>query len=236
MTTRILIVDDDRNQAEVVRRFLDHDGYGTVVAHDGRAALEAARRDRPDLVVLDLMLPGMDGREVCRALRAADDVPIVMLTARGSEDDVLLGLALGADDYVVKPFSPRELVARVRTVLRRAARGDGSTEYRVGDVVVDIARHEVWVRRARVSTTPGEFAVLACLAGSPGRAFTRPKLLEHACAAGSTATGRTIDVHVMNLRRKIEQEPIRPRYLLTVWGVGYKLVEPSELEEMGDGP
>jgi DNA-binding response OmpR family regulator len=233
---RILIAEDDRKQADVVRRFLERDGYAAAVVHDGKAAIDEARRNPPDLVVLDLMLPAVDGLDVCRVLHAAQEVPIIMVTARAAEDDVLLGLALGADDYVVKPFSPRELVARVRTVLRRAARPDGSELYRVGDLHVDTARHEVRVAGVRIAATPGEFAVLACMAASPGRAFTRPQLLERASDLGREATGRTIDVHVMNLRRKIEPEPTRPRYLLTVYGVGYKLAEPADPAEACGAP
>ncbi|MHA6630016.1 response regulator [Pseudonocardia sichuanensis] len=236
MSARILIAEDDRKQADVVRRFLDRDGYATAVVHDGVSAVDEARRRPPDLVVLDLMLPALDGLGVCRVLRAAQDVPIIMVTARATEDDVLLGLALGADDYVVKPFSPRELVARVRTVLRRAARAGGDEEYRVGDLLIDTARHEVRVRGARVPVTPAEFAVLACLAAAPGRVFTRSTLLEQASGAGSDATARTIDMHVVNLRRKVEQDPRKPRHLLTVYGVGYKLAEPADLQEVGGAP
>ncbi|WP_242910900.1 response regulator transcription factor [Actinomadura terrae] len=225
MSARILIAEDDRKQADLVRRYLEREGHRTTVVHDGRAAIDEARGRWPDLLVLDLMLPGVDGLDVCRVLRTERDLPIVMLTARATEDDLLLGLALGADDYVTKPYSPRELVARVRTVLRRAARAmtAETTAHSVGGLVVDTERHEVHVDGAPVDTTPGEFAVLACLAASPGRAFTRPMLLERVGGFGRDVTGRTIDVHVMNLRRKIEREPTRPRRLITVFGVGYKL-------------
>jgi DNA-binding response OmpR family regulator len=236
VAARILIAEDDRKQADVVRRFLDRDGHTTAVVHDGAAAVDEALRNPPDLVVLDLMLPAVDGLEVCRAVRAAQDVPIIIVTARATEDDVLLGLALGADDYVVKPFSPRELVARVRTVLRRAARAGDPELYRVGELQVDTARHEVRVAGVRIATTRAEFAVLACMAASPGRAFTRPQLLERASGLGRETTGRAIDVHVMNLRRKIEPEPTRPRYLLTVYGVGYKLAEPADVAEACGAP
>jgi DNA-binding response OmpR family regulator len=230
---RILIAEDDHKMADVVRCFLDRDGHTTAVVHDGRSAIEEALRRPPDLVVLDLMLPGVDGLDVCRVLSAAQDVPIIMLTAKATEDDVLVGLAAGADDYVVKPFSPRELAARVRIVLRRAARVAEPEQYRVGELLVDIARHEVRVGDVRVGATPAEFAVLACMSASPGRAFTRSQLLEHASGLGSEATGRTIDVHVMNLRRKIEKVPTRPRYLLTVYGIGYKLAEPDDVAGVG---
>ncbi|PRX98072.1 response regulator transcription factor [Allonocardiopsis opalescens] len=237
MPARILIAEDDHKQADLVRRFLEHEGHATTVVHDGRSAIEETRRRRPDLLVLDLMLPAVDGLDVCRVLRTEQDIPIIMLTARAGEDDLLLGLALGADDYVTKPYSPRELAARVRTVLRRAARTTPSEPgpYRVGGLVIDPERHQVHVGGRPVETTPAEFKLLACLAAAPGRAFTRPLLLEQV-SAGRDATGRTIDVHVMNLRRKIEEVPTRPRYLLTVYGVGYKLAEPGEGSADGDAP
>ncbi|WP_129841598.1 response regulator transcription factor [Streptomyces sp. RFCAC02] len=230
MPARILIAEDDRKNADLVRRFLEREGHVTAVVHDGRAAIEEAERCRPDLLVLDLMLPRVDGLDVCRVLRSGPsggtEIPIIMLTARASEDDLLVGLAVGADDYLTKPYSPRELVARVRTVLRRASRPAAAPEvYRAGDLVIDTARHEVRVAGTAIVTTPGEFNILACMAASPGRAFTRQLLLEHVSGFGRDPTGRTIDVHVMNLRRKIEPVPTRPRYLLTVYGVGYKLAD-----------
>jgi len=230
MPARILIAEDDRKQAEIIRRFLQRDGYTTLTVFDGRAAIEAARRFRPDLLILDLMLPRTDGLEVCRVLRAERDLPIVMVTARTAEEDVLLGLTIGADDYVTKPFSPAELVARVRTVLRRAARSAPADPepYRVGGLVIDPSRHVVTVDGVPVETTPAEFDLLCALAAAPGRAFTRQVLLEHMSTVGRETTPRTIDVHVMNLRRKIEPVPTRPRYLLTVYGVGYKLAEIPE--------
>ncbi|MFE2754610.1 response regulator [Actinosynnema sp. NPDC059335] len=227
MPARILVAEDDRKQAEVIRRYLEREGHEATVVHDGRAALDHARRRPPDLLLLDVMLPGLDGLAVCRALRAERDVPIVMLTARAGEDDLVLGLALGADDYLTKPYRPRELLARVAAVLRRAARVTGAepARYRVGDLVVDVARHEVRAGGRPVGTTPAEFAILACLAAAPGRAFTRQLLLERVGGFDRDVTGRTIDTHVVNLRRKVEPVPTRPRYLLTVYGVGYKLAE-----------
>ncbi|MFJ6675699.1 response regulator [Actinosynnema sp. NPDC091369] len=240
MPARILVAEDDRKQAELIRRYLESEGHEATVVHDGRAALDHVRRRAPDLLLLDVMLPEVDGLDVCRSLRSDRDVPIVMLTARAGEDDLVLGLALGADDYLTKPFRPRELVARVAAVLRRAARATGATRaeqerYRIGELVVDLARHEVRVRGRPVGTTPAEFTILACLAASPGRAFTRPLLLERVGGFGRDVTSRTIDMHVMNLRRKIEPVPTRPRYLLTVYGVGYKLAEPPR-EETDDAP
>jgi DNA-binding response OmpR family regulator len=226
MPARILVAEDDRKQAEVIRRYLEREGHETTVVHDGRVALEQARRREPDLLVLDLMLPTVDGLDVCRTLRSERDVPIIMLTARASEDDLLLGLALGADDYLTKPYRPRELLARIQAVLRRAARAD-QQRYEVDGLVVDTARHEVRVDGTPVDVTPAEFTILACLAAAPGRVFTRPLLLERVGGFDRDVTGRTIDMHVLNLRRKIEPVPTRPRYLLTVYGVGYKLAEKS---------
>ncbi|WP_040925489.1 response regulator transcription factor [Saccharomonospora marina] len=230
MPARILIAEDDHKQADLLRMFLEREGHVTTVVHDGVTAVEQTRRRWPDLLVLDLMLPGLNGLDVCRLLRSQKDVPIIMLTARATENDMLLGLEIGADDYITKPYSPRELVARVRTVLRRAERGSPteSERYEIEGLVVDITRHEVSVDGRRIGLTPAEFKLLACLASAPGRAFTRPLLLERVYGFGHDATGRTIDVHVMNLRRKVEREPTRPRYLLTVYGVGYKLAEPCE--------
>lgn len=219
----------------MIRRYLLREGFRATAVHDGRAAIEEARRRPPDMLVLDLMLPYVDGLDVCRVVRSEHDVPIIMLTARATEDDLLLGLAVGADDYLTKPYSPRELVARVQAVLRRAARAPSAEPepYRVGGLVVDPARHEVRVGGVPVEATPGEFTILAALAAAPGRVFTRPMLLERIGGFGREVTGRAIDVHVMNLRRKIEPVPTRPRYLLTVYGVGYKLAEPGEGEAGG---
>jgi len=231
MGARILVAEDDQKQAELVRRYLEREGHATVVVHDGRAAIDEARRRRPDLLVLDVMMPAVDGLDVCRVLRAdrgrTGDLPIIMLTARSTEDDLLLGLDLGADDYLTKPYSPRELVARVRALLRRGGSGDDGGVHRVGELVVDTLRHEVAFAGRTIDTTPAEFRILACLAAAPGRAFTRQQLLEQAFGFDHYVFDRTIDVHVMNLRKKIEESPARPRYLLTVYGVGYKLAEVS---------
>ena len=229
MGARILVAEDDQKQAELVRRYLEREGHATVVVHDGRAAIDEARRRRPDLLVLDVMMPAVDGLDVCRVLRAdrgrTGDLPIIMLTARSTEGDLLLGLDLGADDYLTKPYSPRELVARVRALLRRGGSGDDGGVHRVGELVVDTLRHEVAFAGRTIDTTPAEFRILACLAAAPGRAFTRQQLLEQAFGFDHYVFDRTIDVHVMNLRKKIEESPARPRCLLTVYGVGYKLAE-----------
>ena len=226
---RILVAEDDRKQADLICRYLEREGYSVAVVHDGRAAIEAARQRRPDLLVLDVMMPRVDGLDVCRVLRAESDMPIIMLTARSTEDDMLLGLDLGADDYVTKPYSPRELVARVRTVLRRSrkagASGGAAGPYRVGDLEVDPVRHAVRLNGATVECTPAEFRILAALIAEPGRAFSRAQLLTEAFGFDHYALDRTVDVHVMNLRRKIERKAADPRYLLTVYGVGYKMAE-----------
>jgi len=222
---RILVVDDDAQTVSAIRLYLERDGFDVAVAADGREALKlASATPRPDLIVLDLMLPGMDGLEVCRRLRSHSDVPIIMLTARSTEEDRLEGLELGADDYVVKPFSPRELTARVHAVLRRVPGADGPP-IRVGPVTIDAARHEVTVHGTRVGLTPREFRLLEVLARAPGRAFTRAELVERAFGTDSEALDRTIDAHVVNLRRKIEADPGRPALIETVFGVGYRLTD-----------
>jgi DNA-binding response OmpR family regulator len=230
MGARILVVEDDFKQAELIRMYLEREGHSLAVVHDGRSAIEHARQKQPDLVVLDVMLPKVDGLDVCRILRAESAVPIVMLTARSTEDDLLLGLDLGADDYITKPYSPRELVARVRTVLRRGAGGDsakvgGEGIYRIGDLAIDTVRHEVRLHGSLVDVTPTEFKLLELLGASPGQAFSRQRLLDAAFGFDHYALERTVDVHMMNLRRKVEDDPRAPVYLLTVFGVGYKMVE-----------
>jgi len=224
MMGRILVAEDDPKQAKLIKLYLEREGYSVAMTHDGRAALEEARRLTPDLVLLDVMMPRVDGLDVCRILRYESDVPIVLLTARSTEDDMLLGLDLGADDYITKPFSPRELVARLRTILRRSGAANGvAHRLVVGELVVDTARHEAERAGQPVECTPKEFAILAALAATPGRAFTRPQLLEAAFGFDYDGLERTIDVHVANLRKKLEPDPTDPDYLLTVYGVGYKM-------------
>jgi two-component system response regulator MtrA len=227
MCAQVLVADDDPRQAEVVRRYLTAEGHEALVVHDGRAALDEARRWRPDLLVLDVMMPGLDGLHVCRTLRQESDLLVLMLTARAGEEDLLLGLELGADDYLTKPYSPRELMARVRTLLRRASRTAaepaGPGPHRIGRIGVDRVRHQVTVDGVRIECTRGEFAILAAMADQPDRVFTRTQLLHHTRGIDRSSTERTIDVHVMNLRRKIEVDPQRPAQLVTVYGVGYKL-------------
>jgi DNA-binding response OmpR family regulator len=228
MGKRVLVADDDRKTVELVKLYLERDGYQVLTAHDGRRALDAAREMRPDLVVLDLMMPEIDGRDVCRLLRAESKVPIIMLTARTTEADRIAGLDLGADDYVVKPFSPGEVVARVRAVLRRVAEQEaeqGPQQLRLGATVVDFRRHEAMAGDNPVPLTPTEFKLLKVLGTEPGRAYSRAQLVDQVLGDGYEGFERTIDVHVMNLRRKIEPDPTHPRYLLTAYGVGYKLSE-----------
>ena len=216
--------------ARLVRDYLEQAGFEVVVAGDGESAVASARGRKPDLFVLDLGLPGMDGVEVTRELRRTSNVPIVMLTARGEEADRIVGLEIGADDYVVKPFSPKELVARVRAVLRRTALsspvGSGGQEVlRVADVEVDIRRMRVQVGGRAVDLTPTEFQLLTTFAREPGRVFTRGQLLDAVHGVGFESYERAIDAHVKNIRRKIERVPGRPRYLLTVHGVGYRFAD-----------
>ncbi|SNX56189.1 DNA-binding response OmpR family regulator [Streptomyces sp. TLI_55] len=221
MCAHVLVAEDDEMQAELIRRSLLAEGHTATVVHDGGAALDAVRRLRPDLVVLDLMLPVFDGLGVCRALRREGDVPVLMLTARATEEDVLLGLDVGADDYMTKPYSPRELMARIRTVLRRSGRG--AVPVRAAGVEVDPVRHEVRCDGEPVECTPAEFAILLAMTAEPERVFSRRQLLECTRGIDRASTERAVDVHIMNLRRKIETDPRRPVRLLTVFGVGYKL-------------
>jgi len=224
MCAYVLVAEDDPKQAELARRYLEHEGHAVVVVADGRAALDEIRSNPPDLMVLDLMMPRVDGLDVCRILRRESDLPVLMLTARSTEDDLLLGLDLGADDYMTKPYSPRELAARVRTLLRRTRPAAAEDHVlRVGALQVDPVRHEVSVDGRPVTCTPGEFHLLEALAAEPGRVFSRDQLLRHLHGFDSYLTARTVDVHVMNLRRKIEPDPRNPVRLVTVYGIGYKL-------------
>ena len=227
----ILVVDDDRKTVDLIRLYLEKDGYRVLVAYDGRRAIDIARDRRPGLIILDLMLPKVDGLDVCRELRAETNVPIIMLTAKTTEDDKLVGLDLGADDYVTKPFSPRELVARVRAVLRRgmAEEMSGPEQILSGDLEVDFVRHEARVEGAPVHLTPKEFTLLEIMIKQPGRVFSRLELLELAFGFDYQGFERTVDVHVMNLRKKIESDPTQPRYVQTVYGVGYKFEDETNV-------
>jgi DNA-binding response OmpR family regulator len=224
MTQTILVVDDEPQIVRLVRSYLEKAGFRVVTASDGEQAIYVARHEKPDLAVLDILMPRMDGLEFTRRIRREQDIPIIMLTARAEETDRIVGLELGADDYVTKPFSPRELVARVRAVLRRVqARPESLPILRAGALVLDRSNHTVTMSDQPVDLTPTEFDILETLMLTPGRAFTRAEILETVQGVAFEAYERTVDAHVKNLRSKIEPEPARPRYILTVRGVGYRL-------------
>jgi two-component system alkaline phosphatase synthesis response regulator PhoP len=226
MAHTILIVDDEARIVKLVRDYLERAGFEVLAAHDGEAALTLARVEQPDLIVLDLMLPGVDGLDVCRRLRQESGVPIIMLTARVEEADRIVGLELGADDYVTKPFSPGELVARVRATLRRVHGEMGpATVIRTGDLELDTAALTATVASEPVDLTPTEFHLLATLARQPGRIFSREQLLEAVHGVVFDGYDRSVDSHIKNLRRKIEPDPRKPRYIHTVYGVGYRFVD-----------
>ncbi len=222
----ILVVDDEPEIVRLARDYLEHAGFAVLAAGDGSSAVTLARTRRPDLVVLDLGLPGLDGLDVTRTLRRDSSIPIIMLTARAEESDKLVGLELGADDYITKPFSPKELVARVRAVLRRVeGLAQGAETIRVGGVELDVPRMHATVEGRRVELTPTEFQLLATMARQPGRIFTRSQLLDAVHGVAFESYERAIDAHVKNIRRKIEPDPRSPRYLLTVFGVGYRFTD-----------
>jgi len=222
----ILVVDDELKIAHLARDYLEHAGFRVSIETGGRSALNTARRASPDLIVLDLGLPEMDGLDVIRELRKDSNIPIVILTARGEESDKLVGLELGADDYLTKPFSPRELVARVRAVLRRTERIESAGNViRIGDAEIDLARMRVAVDGRPVELTATEFQLLATLARQPGRVFTRSQLLDAVHGVAFESYERAIDTHIKNIRRKFEPNAREPRYLLTVYGVGYRFAE-----------
>jgi DNA-binding response OmpR family regulator len=224
---RVVLAEDDPNQAKIVKLYLEREGHSVVVADNGLAALEEVRRREPDLLILDVMMPKLDGHDVCRILRQESDVPILLLTARSTEDDVLVGLDLGADDYVTKPYRPRELMARVRALLRRAGKAGEPADvtFRHGDLEIDPARRTVTVSGAVVDLTAAEFDVLTMLTASPGLVFSRLQLLEAVMGFDYRGMERTIDAHVKNLRRKLGDDARNPKYIATVVGVGYKAPE-----------
>jgi len=223
----ILVVDDEPKITKLVRDYLERAGFGVLTAADGKSALTLARSDKPDCIILDLGLPHMDGLDVTRALRKLSNVPIIMLTARSEESDKLIGLELGADDYITKPFSPKELVARVRVVFRRMDNFAASTEViQASDLTLDIPRMRVTAPDREIEElTPTEFVILSVLARSPGRVFTRAQLLDAAHGVAFESYERAIDAHIKNIRHKIEPYPPAPRYILTVYSVGYKFVD-----------
>jgi DNA-binding response OmpR family regulator len=226
----ILIIEDDKKTASLVALYLERDGFETIIAHDGQKGLQMAEDHEPVFVILDLMLPKMDGWDVCRELRRHSDVPVLMLTARGEEIDRVSGLTMGADDYMVKPFSPRELTARVKAILRRtgpgAHRGREKDKLVHENIVMDLTKRRLTIDERQVMLTPHEYALLKALMASPGKAFTRDELLDRIYPAGSaTVIDRVVDVHINKLRQKIETDPSHPRYILTAWGVGYRFAD-----------
>lgn len=223
---RILVVDDDVKTVELIKLYLNRDGYKVLVAYDGVEALRLARESHPDLIVLDLMLPGCNGLEICKTLRNESDVPIIMLTARTTEDDKLVGLDLGADDYVTKPFSPKELASRVRAVLRRLPDElqHGPAEIKRGELVLNFPRREAFLAGRPLALTSTEFNLLAVLARKPQRVFSRADLITKIFGYDFEGFDRTIDVHILNLRRKLEPDPGHPTYIKTAYGAGYKFV------------
>jgi two-component system OmpR family response regulator len=228
MASRVLVVEDDPNLLETLRYNLANEGYSVITSADGAEALEIARAEKPDLLVLDVMLPGLSGFEVCRILRKETTVPILMLTARTEEVDRVVGLEIGADDYMTKPFSMRELMARVRAMLRRAAMtqtqpADTEGPLKIGDIEIDAARHQAYSRGSPLELTPKEFDLLAFLARNRGFVFNREQLLEKVWGYDYAGDTRTVDVHIRWLRRKIEADPSHPHHILTVRGAGYKL-------------
>ncbi len=234
MAKTILVVDDTKALVDLIRKALEKEGYRVVTAYNGREALTQARRHKPDLIILDIMMPEMDGYEFMTVHRREADTPIIILTARVEEEDRVLGLELGADDYVTKPFHMRELIARVRAVLRRVERARQTPPQRLeqGDLVVDLDQRRVWVEGKEVHLTPTEFALLVTLMRHPGRVYTRAQLLEKISDSGLyEGYERTVDSHIAHLRAKIEENPKRPRYILTVHGVGYRFAPPEWLED-----
>jgi DNA-binding response OmpR family regulator len=223
MAKTILVVDDEQRLVSVVKAYLEQEGFRVVTASNGREAIHIARQEKPDLIILDIMMPEMDGYEFLRVHRKERETPIIMLTARVADDEKVIGLELGADDYVTKPFKPRELIARVRAVLRRVGKTEPTAEIlRVGNITLDRDSHTVMVGDHFIDLTPSEFDLLATLMSSPGRAFSRLDLLDRLQGTAYEGYERTIDVHVKNLRSKVEDDPRSPRYVETVYGVGYR--------------
>ncbi|MFC1962556.1 response regulator [Chloroflexota bacterium] len=226
MAKKILVVDDEKKIVEILKAYLERDGYQVIASYDGQSALELARRDSPDLIILDLMLPEVSGWDVCRELRKKSDVPIIMLTARDDTTDRIIGLELGADDYVTKPFDPKEIISRVRAVLRR---GEGKVVSKatlnVGDIMIDMEKRLVRCGDRKIDLTPIEFELLRVIAEYPGMVYSRMQLLDKVQGDAYEGYERTIDSHIKNLRKKLEPDPEHPKYIITVYGVGYKLGE-----------
>jgi len=224
MIKKILVVDDEPQIVKVLKAYLEKAGFQVVTASDGQSALATFQREKPDFMILDLNLPGMDGLDVCKAVRRTSNIPLLMLTARVEETDRLIGLELGADDYVIKPFSPREVVARVRTIFRRTASEPEKPEIiQVGDLSIDLDQHTVSLAGRSIDLTPTEFEILVTLARQPRRVFSRLQIMELAQGSAFEGYERTIDAHIKNIRLKLEPDPKKPVYIQTVFGLGYKL-------------
>ncbi|MCZ6679380.1 MAG: response regulator transcription factor [Candidatus Poribacteria bacterium] len=227
---KILVVDDEEDIVDLIADYLMGEGYSVVKAYDGAEALDQMRRESPDLILLDVMLPGVDGFEVCRQMRAESSVPILMVTAKDSDVDKIVGLEIGADDYIPKPFNPRELIARVKAILRRAYRQDyqaesQTTPLKYNDLAIDITRRKVTIRDRALDLTMKEFDLLLFLMQSPGRVYSRDGLLDYVWGQDRFVGARTVDVHIRRLREQIEKDPSQPEYIKTVWGVGYKFTD-----------
>ncbi len=227
MKKKVLVVDDEKTLVKALTFNLEKEGYEVAAAYDGEEALKQIESDNPDIVILDLMLPGLDGFEVCRRVRKNLDIPIIMLTAKGDDIDKILGLELGADDYITKPFNPRELIARVKAILRRSDSQSSTLKnlIKVQDLQIDLYQHKVRVKGSEIDLTSKEFALLNLLATHPGRVYSREQLLEQIWGYNYYGDARTVDVHIRHLREKLEADPSNPRYILTVWGTGYKFRE-----------
>ncbi len=225
MSSRILVVDDEKQIVEIVKAYLEREGFRVLVAFDGKSAISLARKEHPDMIILDLMLPEISGWDVCRTLRAESDVPIIMLTARDESTDKIVGVEIGADGYVSKPFDPKELVSRVKALLRRSSVKTKQSVIHVGDLSIDLDKRRVQMSGIEIQLTALEFDLLKLLAENPGRVFNRMQLLDRLQGEAYEGYERTIDSHVKNLRKKIEPDSDHPRYIMTVYGVGYKLDE-----------
>jgi two-component system OmpR family response regulator len=223
---KILVVDDERKIVDIIKAYLEKDGYQVITAYDGKNALEATRTQSPDLIVLDLMLPEVSGWDVCRSIRKTSDIPIIMVTARDEVTDKIVGLEMGADDYVTKPFDPKELVSRVKAVLRRMEPKIGLSDLiKLNDLIIDTEKRQVRRGDTGIELTPNEFELLRVMAENPGRVFSRMQLLDQVQGDAYEGYERTIDSHIKNLRKKIEPDPDQPQYIITVYGVGYKVEE-----------
>jgi DNA-binding response OmpR family regulator len=232
MALKVLVVDDEPQIVKVLKAYLENAGFQPVIAMDGKMALSRFKSEQPDFVILDLNLPGMDGLDVCRAIRRESNAPILMLTARIEETDKIIGLELGADDYVIKPFSPREVIARVRTILRRSAPEPTIQEIiKVNELTIDTVQHTVKLGGRMIDLTPTEFDILVVLAKQPKRVFSRLQIMEAAQGNAFEGYERTIDAHIKNLRNKLEPDPRNPRYIQTVFGVGYKLQGDADAQQ-----